>query len=106
MSITRKCNGCGEIIPAESAGALTAQRDRNPGIITAPSLAALDRTDWCTRCAAPILAAIAESLIRARQARERRAMAERAANLDLSELPAVAAARKNLPKKRHLRLTT
>lgn len=84
MSIVRTCNGCGEAIPAEQAGALTCLRDRNPGIITPPSLAALDRTDWCKRCAAPILAALGESLTRARQARERRLVQQRARSLDIA----------------------
>lgn len=84
MSITRACNGCGEAIPAERAGALTCQRDPNPGIVRPPALAALDRTDWCPRCAAPILAAIGESLAKARQARERRSISQRARNLHLT----------------------
>lgn len=119
MSITRTCNGCGEAIPAEQAGALVVQRDANPGMLRAPGLAALARTDWCCRCAAPILAVVGESLTRARQARQRRAMQDRARSLDLSDLgdvPGLKDARhpdldarqgiKNLRRNRHLRLTT
>lgn len=83
MSIERRCNGCGEAMPACEAGALTVQRDENPGAIRTPGLAALDRTDWCKRCAAPILAAVSESLIKARQARERRTMQQRASSIQL-----------------------
>ncbi len=81
MSITRVCNGCGETMPAAQAGAIAVQRDENPGALRTPGLAALDRTDWCKRCAAPILAVLSESLVRARQARERRTISERAKNL-------------------------
>jgi hypothetical protein len=104
MSITRTCNGCGETIPVEVAGALTVQRDANPGHLRTPGLAALDRTDWCPRCAAPILAVLGESLTRARRARERRAISERARSVELTSTT-VEAAKKNLTKKGHLRLT-
>lgn len=97
MSISRACNGCGETIPAVEAGAITVQRDANPGVLHTPGLAALDRTDWCKRCAAPILAAVAESLTRARQARERRAMQQQATSIKLP---------RDLKKNRHLRLTS
>lgn len=112
MSITRTCNGCGEMMPIEAAGAVTVQRDANPGHLRTPGLAALDRTDWCPRCAAPILAVLSESLVKARQARERRAMAERARSVDLraeiisESLRQQGEVQKNLPKNRHLRLTT
>ncbi len=109
MSITRICNGCGERIPGAQAGALSVQRDENPGALRTPVLAELDRTDWCKRCAAPILAALGESLTRARQARERRMMGQRAQSLDVdtARLPVsgVPAVRKNLERIRHLRLT-
>ncbi len=104
----RKCNGCGEAIPAAQAGAIVVQRDENPGALRTPGLAALDRTDWCERCAAPILAAVSESLIRARQARERRTMQQQAQSvdipngLDLTMRPD----EKNLRRIRPLRLTT
>lgn len=78
------CNGCAEVIPAAQAGAITVQRDQNPGALSTPGTAALDRTDWCHRCAAPILAALSESLVRARQARERRAIGQRARHLHLT----------------------
>lgn len=77
MTITRTCNGCGEGIPGAQAGALVVQRDHNPGIVMPPTLTALDRTDWCKRCAAPIIAVVAEGLSR-RHNVQRRSMAERA----------------------------
>lgn len=87
MSITRTCNGCGETIPAAQAGAIAVQRDENPAALRTPGLAALDRTDWCRRCAAPILAVLGESLARARQARERRTMQERARSIRIDGNP-------------------
>jgi hypothetical protein len=106
MSIRRTCDGCGEVIPAEQAGAIAVQRDANPGALRTPGLAALDHTDWCRRCAAPILAVLGESLVKARQARERRAMAQRAASLDLPEQGTRSVASRFQRKPRHLRLTT
>ena len=87
MTIQRACDGCGESIPAVQAGALVVQRDENPATLRTPGLAALDRTDWCRRCAAPILAVLGESLTRARQARDRRAMEQRARSIKVDGRP-------------------